>query len=68
MRRRFDSLSRAAMARYKHIDTQPKLIPVDLSRQLLPGPERHEGEPPVVSQGTGAMVRPGPKSRVLSVL
>jgi transposase len=25
------------MARYKYIDTNPKLLPVDLSRQLLPG-------------------------------
>ena len=25
------------MARHKYIDTQPKLIPVDLSRQLRPG-------------------------------
>jgi hypothetical protein len=25
------------MARYKHIDTSPRLIPVDLERQLLPG-------------------------------
>ena len=29
------------MARYKYIDTQPKLIPVDLSRQLLPGTFEH---------------------------
>jgi len=29
------------MARYKFIDTQPKLIPVDLSRQLLPGTFEH---------------------------
>lgn len=25
------------MARYKHIDTNPRLLPVDLSKQLLPG-------------------------------
>ncbi|MDO8346433.1 MAG: hypothetical protein Q7S85_00900 [Rugosibacter sp.] len=25
------------MARYKHIDTSPRLIAVDLERQLLPG-------------------------------
>jgi transposase len=25
------------MARYKHIDTSPRFIPVDLKRQLLPG-------------------------------
>ena len=29
------------MARYKYIDTQPKLIPVDLSRQLLTGTFEH---------------------------
>ena len=29
------------MARYKHIDTQPKLIPVDLTAQLLPGTFEH---------------------------
>jgi hypothetical protein len=25
------------MARYKHIDTSPRLLPVDLEKQLLPG-------------------------------
>ena len=29
------------MARYKHIDTSPKFIPVDLHRQLLPGTIEH---------------------------
>jgi len=29
------------MARYKYIDTQPKLLPVDLARQLLPGTFEH---------------------------
>jgi transposase len=29
------------MARYKYIDTQPKLIPVDLAAQLLPGSFEH---------------------------
>lgn len=29
------------MARYKHIDTSPKFLPVDLSRQLLPGTFEH---------------------------
>ena len=29
------------MARYKHIDTQPKFLPVDLARQLLPGTFEH---------------------------
>jgi transposase len=29
------------MARYKHIDTQPKFLPVDLTRQLLPGTFEH---------------------------
>lgn len=29
------------MARYKHIDTNPKLLPVDLARQLLPGTFEH---------------------------
>lgn len=29
------------MARYKYIDTQPKLIPVDLTAQLLPGTFEH---------------------------
>jgi len=29
------------MARYKDIDTQPKLLPVDLSRQFLPGTFEH---------------------------
>jgi len=30
-----------AMARYKQIDTQPKFLPVDLSRQFLPGTFEH---------------------------
>ena len=29
------------MARYKHIDTSPKFIPVDLVAQLLPGTFEH---------------------------
>ena len=29
------------MARYKDIDTSPRLLPVDLSRQLLPGTFEH---------------------------
>jgi hypothetical protein len=29
------------MARYKHIDTSPRFLPVDLSRQLLPGTFEH---------------------------
>jgi transposase len=29
------------MARYKHIDTSPRLLPVDLGRQLLPGTFEH---------------------------
>ena len=29
------------MARYKHIDTSPKFLPVDLTRQLLPGSFEH---------------------------
>jgi transposase len=29
------------MARFKHIDTQPKFLPVDLARQLLPGTFEH---------------------------
>ena len=29
------------MARYKRIDTNPKLLPVDLARQLLPGTLEH---------------------------
>jgi hypothetical protein len=29
------------MARYKYIDTQPRLLAVDLSRQLLPGTFEH---------------------------
>lgn len=29
------------MARYKHIDTNPKFLPIDLSRQLLPGTFEH---------------------------
>ena len=29
------------MARYKPIDTQPKFLPVDLARQLLPGTFEH---------------------------
>ena len=31
----------ATMARYKRIDTRPKFLPVDLSRQLLPGTFAH---------------------------
>src|SRR5437762_6241168 len=31
----------SAMARYKYIDTNPKLLPVDLARQLLPGTFEH---------------------------
>ena len=29
------------MARYKHIDTNPKFLPVDLARQLMPGTFEH---------------------------
>lgn len=29
------------MARYKHIDTNPKFVPIDLARQLLPGTFEH---------------------------
>ena len=29
------------MARYKHIDTNPRFLPVDLARQLLPGTFEH---------------------------
>ncbi len=29
------------MARYKHIDTQPRFLPVDLAKQLLPGTFEH---------------------------
>ena len=29
------------MARYKHLDTQPKFLPVDLARPLLPGTFEH---------------------------
>ena len=29
------------MARYKHIDTSPRMLPVDLGRQLLPGTFEH---------------------------
>lgn len=29
------------MARYRHIDTQPRFLPVDLARQLLPGTFEH---------------------------
>jgi transposase len=29
------------MARYQHIDTSPRLLPVDLARQLLPGTFEH---------------------------
>ena len=29
------------MARYKHIDTHPRFLPVDLARQLLPGTFEH---------------------------
>jgi transposase-like protein DUF772 len=29
------------MARYKYIDTNPRLLPVDLARQLLPGTFEH---------------------------
>ena len=29
------------MARYKHVDTQPKFLPVDLAAQLLPGTFEH---------------------------
>ena len=32
---------RPRMARYKHIETGPRLVPVDLARQLLPGTFEH---------------------------
>ena len=35
------------MARYKHIDTSPRLLPVDLTRQSLPG----TFEPPALAAG-----------------
>jgi hypothetical protein len=31
----------AAMARYKHIDTSPRFLAVDLERQLIPGSFEH---------------------------
>lgn len=31
------------MARYKHIDTSPRFLAVDLQRQLLPGTFEHFG-------------------------
>lgn len=31
------------MARYKVIDTHPRLLPVNLAAQLLPGTYEHEG-------------------------
>ena len=38
------------MARYRHIDTQPKFLSVDLARQLLPGTFEHavrRGDAPI---------------------
>ncbi|MCY7380456.1 MAG: hypothetical protein LH467_14100, partial [Gemmatimonadaceae bacterium] len=32
---------RDLMARYKYIDTNPRFLPVDLARQLLPGTFEH---------------------------
>ena len=32
---------RNGIARYKHIDTSPRLLPVDLEQQLLPGTFEH---------------------------
>ena len=32
------------MARYTHIDTNPRFLPVDLARQLLPGTFEHARE------------------------
>jgi transposase len=29
------------MARYKHIDTSPRFLPLDLARQLVPGTFAH---------------------------
>lgn len=29
------------MAHYKHIDTSPRILPVDLAQQLLPGTFEH---------------------------
>jgi hypothetical protein len=29
------------MARYKHVDTNPRFLPIDLARQLLPGTLEH---------------------------
>jgi hypothetical protein len=37
----FEQGGEALMARYKHIDTGPRLLAVDLSRQLLPGTFEH---------------------------
>ena len=34
-------ISETAMARYKHIDTSPRFLAVDLQRQLLPGTIEH---------------------------
>jgi transposase len=35
------------MARYKHIDTNPKFLPVDLARQLMPGTFEHALSHPI---------------------
>jgi transposase len=34
-------IGKPVMPRYKHIDTSPRLLPVDLARQLLPGTFEH---------------------------
>ena len=38
---RHDPLVESPMARYQHLDTQPRFLPVDLVKQLLPGTFEH---------------------------
>ena len=55
------------MARYKHIDTSPRLIAVDLERQLLPGTFEHALNYLVDHQRDGNFVQqagPGPGAAV----
>ena len=40
-RRLTSPFPRPLMARYKHIETDPRLVPVDLTQQLLPGTFEH---------------------------
>ena len=53
------------MARYKYIDTHPRLLAVDLSRQLLPGTFEHAPQTSVRLSNRGILLQ-GPSQDAAS--